>query len=455
MEAASSRAAQSGLVAGGAAPGGGEPRAMSMFGNSVTLISGKVAGMGLGFLFWLVAARLYTPADVGLAAGSVSAMMLCTQVAMLGIGSAFIARLPSHRDRSESLTNVAFSLVALASLIAGGLFLLLALGFLRELSEVSRAPLFAVAFVATCVMGTAGILLDQVATALRRGDQMLLRNVLFGAVALVALVASSIAGSSGALAVFAPWALAGLLATAFGFAQLRRTLGRYRFRPSVEGALSRELIGVGIPNWGLTLTERAPGLILPVVVTELLSPAANAYWYAVWMMAWVLYIVPIQVGMNMFAELAASPERLTKVLRHGITSSLLIGAVGALALALGGELALSLLGPRYAAAGADPLRILAVAVVPLTFVQAYYSACRARNALREALLLGTVAGALSVVAAAVAASGSGLTGMAVAWLTVQSLAGIWALLRLRTLVRPAESTVNRLPAPPAPPWGRS
>ena len=433
MEAAG--AARSHPLAEGVGGRSGEPRALSMLGNSVTLISGKVASMGLGFLFWLVAARLYTPAEVGLAAGSVSAMMLCTQVALLGVGSAFIARLPSHRERSESLTDAALSLVALASLITGGLFLLLASGVLRELSEVSRVPLFAVAFVATCVTGTVGILLDQVNTALRRGDQMLLRNLVFGVVALVALVIVSALGTSSALAVFAPWVVAGLVSTAFGFAQLRRALGHYRFRPKVERALSRELIGVGIPNWALTLTERAPGLILPIVVTELLSPAANAYWYAVWMMAWVLYIIPIQVGMNMFAELAANPERLRKVLRNGVMMSLIIGAAGAAALALAAELALSLLGPRYADAGATPLRILTLAVLPLTCVQAYYSACRARHALREALILGTVAGALAVVAAAVVAPGSGLTGMAVAWLAVQTLAGAWALFRLRMLVR--------------------
>ena len=57
-----------------------------------------------------------------------------------------------------------------------------------------------------------------------------------------------------------------------------------------------ELSRVGLPNDLLTLTERAPGFVLPIVVTELLSPADNAHWYAAWMMAWVVFVIPIQVG---------------------------------------------------------------------------------------------------------------------------------------------------------------
>ena len=63
-------------------------RTLPMAQNSVALILAKVATMGLGFLFWLVAARLFAPADVGLASGAVSAMMLITQLALLrgGLG---------------------------------------------------------------------------------------------------------------------------------------------------------------------------------------------------------------------------------------------------------------------------------------------------------------------------------------------------------------------------------
>lgn len=415
---------------------GAEPRprrSLSMPLNSATLVAGKVASMGLGFVFWLLAARLYAPAEVGLAAGAVSAMMLCTQVALMGVGSAFILRFPAHRERPAPLVDSALTIVALTSLAAGFLFLLLASGAFRELALVGRDPLFAAAFLAACVLGTVGIVLDQAATALRRGDQMLVRNVAFGVAALAALVALALA-DRGSLMVFLPWVVAGGAGLGLGLVQLRRALGRYHFRPGLHREPSRQLVGAGLPNWMLTLTERAPGLILPIVVVELLSPQANAFWYVVWMMAWVVYIVPIQVGVNLFAELARRPEGLSGAVRHGIKTSLALGALGAVGLAVTAELVLGVLGPGYADAGAAPLRILVVAVVPLTLVQAYFAACRATGALTEATLVGAASGAGAVIAAAAVSISFGLPGMAVAWVTAQTLAGGWAAWRLRAFI---------------------
>src|SRR5215218_3893232 len=75
------------------------PRSLSMLVSSLALIGGKVATMGLGFLFWLLAAQLFVPAEVGLAAGAVSAVMLCTQLALLGVGSSVIVHFPRHGAR--------------------------------------------------------------------------------------------------------------------------------------------------------------------------------------------------------------------------------------------------------------------------------------------------------------------------------------------------------------------
>ena len=92
--AAARRATSGGPPRPGLARGG---RTLSMAQNSVALILAKVATMGLGFLFWLVAARLFAPSDVGLASGAVSAMMLITQLALFGVGSAVISLYPRAR----------------------------------------------------------------------------------------------------------------------------------------------------------------------------------------------------------------------------------------------------------------------------------------------------------------------------------------------------------------------
>jgi O-antigen/teichoic acid export membrane protein len=411
---------------------------LSMLGNSVAVMIAKAATMALGFAFWLIATQRFDVEHVGIAAAVVSAMMLCTQIALVGVGAAVVTELPRHLARPTRLLDSAFSVAVLGSLAIGGLFVLLASALLGELGIVGSAPAYVIVFLVMCVLGTVGIVLDQVSISLRRGDYVLTRGLVFGicAVALVAFVPRGL-DDTGSLAVVAPWAGAAIAACVLGVVQLRRSSVRYRFRPRADRTLTPQLIRIGLPNYALTLTERAPGLILPVLVTELLSPALNAAWYTAWMMAWVLYFIPISVGLALFAEASHRPDDTRAIVRSSLRSALAIGVPAACALTLLAPTALSLLGPAYAQAGTDPLRVLAWAVVPIAFVQAYFAASRAARRLREAVVVGAISGTAAVLLGAAAGAAFGLTAMAVAWLCVQLVTGAWAFGRLRAMAADA------------------
>jgi O-antigen/teichoic acid export membrane protein len=428
----------------------GNGRPLSMFLNSFSLILAKVFSLGLGFLAWLVAARLFDAADVGLAAAIVAAMMLCVQLSLIGVGSSIINLFPARQDAPARLFDTAFSVVGLAALAVGAAFLVLAASLLRELRIVATDPVFAAAFIVLGIFGTLGVLLDQISTVVRRGDEALRRNILAGLVTLVAVVAVAVDRSGPAsLGIVLAWVVGSIAAVALGWRQLADARIRYRYRPRVERSLARRLIGLGFPNYLLTLAERAPGPVLPIVVTELLSADANAHWYTIWMVAWVVFIVPIQVGLSLFAEASHHPEALARIVRHGVRMSLGIGVAGAIAVTIGAEIILHLLGHGYASAGTVPLRILVWAVVPATFIQAYFSTCRATQRLPEAIGTAVVGGVAGVTAAAIGGLMAGLTGMAIAWLLSQSLTAVWAVLRLRVLVRTPQEAVDQI-APPTP-----
>jgi O-antigen/teichoic acid export membrane protein len=408
--------------------------ALPLVTNAVSVMVGKTATMAFGFLFWLIAARQFDRPAVGLAAGAVSAMMLCTQLAVGGVGSAVITHFPRYKGRHSRLLDASFAIVVLTSLVAAAAFLVLAKFGLHRLGAVSSDPRFAFAFVLTVVFGTAGILFDQVSVALRRGDQVLVRGVAFGVVTVVSLLALHLSfHRAGSLFIFAPWAIAGMVACAVGTVQISRALPGYRFRGDVDLRTARELMRVGLPNYALTLTERGPGLILPIAVTEVLTPADNATWYAVWMMAWVIYTIPISTGLALFAEGSHRPEELTASTRRAIKATLVIGLAAMAFVGLAAPLLLRLLGRSYAETGAEPLRILVLAFVPLTFVQAYFSNCRAKQRLGEAIATGVVAGVVGVGVATAAGARYGLPGMALAWVVVQACAGVWGMARLKAI----------------------
>jgi O-antigen/teichoic acid export membrane protein len=406
--------------------------------SALALVAAKVGTMGFGFLAWIVAARLYPAHEVGLASGAVSAVTLCAQIALVGVGSAVITLLPGHIDRPARLLDTSVSLLMLTGAATALLFLLFAGSVLRELRVVAADPVYAVLFVVLSVGGTLGVLFDQVSTARRRGDQVLIRGVAAGVVTLIAvLLIGRWLGGGSSRDIFAAWVLGGLVTWSIGLVALTRALPGYRYRPTLARSLATELSRVGLPNYLLTLTERAPGFVLPIVVTELLSPADNAHWYAAWMMAWVVFVIPIQIGMTSFAEVARDPARAGPIVRHGIRTSLAIGIAGGLGVAVLAGPLLGLLGSGYGAAGALPLRILVIGIVPLTFVQAYFSYCRARRRLGEAFALGSLNCLASIVVPAAAGIVGGLVAMAVGWLGVQVVTAVVAAARLQRLARPA------------------
>ena len=401
--------------------------------SGLGLIAGRVASMGLGFASWLIAARLFSPAEVGLASGLVSAMMLCVQLALLGIGSAAIAAFPRHREARDRLFNTGATFVVVTSGLVGLGFLALAALALDELRVVTT-PVYAAAFLAMTLFGTLNTYYDYVSIAIHRGAQVLLRNTAFGLVVIIGiLLVWWTSGVPGSLAIIVGWAVAGLVACLIALSQLRRGVAALRPRADFARPMARELVRAGIPNWMLTLTERAPALILPILVTELLSPATNAFWYAVWMMGWVVLIVPISIGQTLFAEVSQHPDAIESAVTRAVRSSVLIGLIAAVGLALVADVALGLLGPAYASAGALPLRILVLSVIPVSAIQAYYAVCRARGALREAVLTGAGAGAAALTITVLGGLGWGLMGMALGWLAVQGVAAGWATLRIRTI----------------------
>jgi O-antigen/teichoic acid export membrane protein len=248
-----------------------------------------------------------------------------------------------------------------------------------------------------------------------------------------------------AMQLAACWVAAGAVATAVGLLQLRKTVPiesigadgaqravqrSYGYRPRWERALGGRMMTVGLANHLLTLCERAPGLILPIVVTELLSAEATAVWYVVWMGAWVVFTAPISVGIAQFAEASRRPEAAAAATRTALRASLVYAGAGAVLVAALAHTVLHLLGPQYADQGAMPLRLLLLGVLPLAVVSAYYAQCRASGRLAEAIGLATVIGLGAVALPAMAGTQYGLAGMAVAWVAVQTIAAGWAGMRL-------------------------
>ena len=401
--------------------------------SSLGLLVAKGLQMGGGFLFWVVAARNASVGTVGIAVACISGVMLCTQLGVLGTGSAVIIAL-GEGEEPAGVLDTAVTVLTVASVLAGSGYLLLTAvtgdGALGPVED----PRFFLIFVATAVLGTLVICIDQASIALHHAGGAATRYGLGAMVALVtALAVLPVVDDADALLLLACWATGVVTAAVVGLVQLRAWAG-YRYRPAVRLQQVSRVLVVGVPNQLLTATERLSPVLIPIVLAHVASPTTTAYWYPAWMMAWVAFNAPISVGMVQFKDVVAHPERAAAVVRHGLVLALALGGGVALVAAAGAEPLLQLLGDEYAESSATALRILLVGLLPFAVLQAYNALCRGLARTREAIVLGMAF--MTVVSFGTAFAGArGPTAVAVTWVLTSTAAGAVALVRTRVLLR--------------------
>ena len=199
---------------------------------------------------------------------------------------------------------------------------------------------------------------------------------------------------------------------------LRLRFGGTTILPRPDWGVLRGLGKTAVAHSWLNLAITIPRSLIPVLVTIIVSPSANAAFYAAWMLSGFLYIVPTHLSTVLFAVASADRQVIARKLRFTLLLSALIGLPGMIVLGAGAHLALSLFGPGYARAATVSLWLLVIGYVPTVPKLHYIAVCRAAGRITRAAAVLTTAALLEVTAAAMGGAAGGLNGLSLALLGV-------------------------------------
>ena len=90
--------------------------------NALFLIANTAVLSILGFVFWMIATRVYSPSDVGLASATIAAIGLIAMFGMLGFDIALIRFLPNAKE-PDKIINTSLTITGIFSLILGLIFI--------------------------------------------------------------------------------------------------------------------------------------------------------------------------------------------------------------------------------------------------------------------------------------------------------------------------------------------
>jgi O-antigen/teichoic acid export membrane protein len=366
-----------------------------------------VLGAGVGFVFTLVAARLYAPADLGVSTSALSAVTLVTNLSGLGLGYSLVRMLPTAEDADRMVdTALATLLVAVPAVTCVFLLVPPASG---ELLRVGGSGVVLALLVGTVVGALQGTF-ETVFVAHRRPGAILGANAVAGALRLVLLVALLPVGALGPF-----WAQTAALGCSLAI--LAVVLARRRGRAPRLGVHRRsvaELWRFSAGQYVANLIGGLPAMTIPLVVLSQLGRTSVAYWYVAYSMASLFFTLPGVVSRSLLAEGAAVERGRLRLLAKGagLIAAVMLPVLGVAWLAA--PLVLRLYGSSYVDGGTTVLRYLLLSGV---LVSANY-------VLGTVLFLATrvaVAAAVNAANAAVVLAwilwrGHGLDDVGVAWL---------------------------------------
>jgi O-antigen/teichoic acid export membrane protein len=121
---------------------------VSLYRNAVYLILDGAIPAVTGFVFWVVAARLYSTENIGLASAAISANGLLVGFSMLGLNNALIRFLPgATREQAQDIINSSFTVSCIAAVVLTIIFVTGLGVWSPALISLRNNPLFFIMFV--------------------------------------------------------------------------------------------------------------------------------------------------------------------------------------------------------------------------------------------------------------------------------------------------------------------
>ena len=225
--------------------------------------------------------------------------------------------------------------VGLTSGVLGGSFAVIAPWISTDLAELSKNLTNIIIFSSGICLTAITLVLDQATIGLLRGGLQFWRNAIMAVTKLGALlIVSTWFASRSGLSIYGTWAIGNLISmlVILGFA-FSKDWDLHTYFP--QWGLLRKLGKSAIGHHALNLSLQITALVLPILVTAVLSVRMNAYFYSAWMLANLAFVGPVSLTMVLFAIVSADRAALVPKTRLTLKLSLWIGLLTAVILESG------------------------------------------------------------------------------------------------------------------------
>jgi len=416
--------------------------------NSLYLTLSTATMAVLGFAFWLLSARLYTPGQIGRATALISAVALISQIGLFGFNNTFIRFLPSSRQRDTDISTGLLVVLAAAALTAT-MYIFVVPYVAPKLNFVRHSPGLAIGFIVFATFSAANLVTDSVFIAYRKTQYNLLVDGFIQGLTKLVLPIALI--GLGAYGIFAASGLAATVAIAASLFFMVKRLG---FRPKlgVSFGVLKQTWEFSAANYLANLLNLTPIFAIPLIVLDTRGASQTGYFFVSFQIANLLNAVGYSVSSSLLAEGSYEDSDLATLLRKSARVMALISVPTGILVAITARWLLMVFGATYSRHAASTLAVLALATPSVAFYVWSTTILRITKQLR-ALIGANIVYGLTIVGLALYWAHRGLVWIAIAWLIGNLLSGgiaaLAAFMHMRTSMRPAGFTERQPGEQPA------
>ena len=405
----------------------------SLLKNSIYLMATNFTNLALGFFFWVIASRYYTPKDIGIVAAMFSSMSLVSMISSVGLPTALLFYLPRDRKNANKIINSSMIVSIVVSTIFSVIFILgLSIwepSFMQMFRNIGLVIIFTIVTIVTTVSAT----MSGVFTAERRSSFHMMKESVFGVVKIFPLV---LFAEFGAIGIFTSWGIGLIAAMIIGFILLYRTL---KYSPNVSvDPIIKDMVRYSTGNYIASIVSNLPRLLLPIIIVGVISTESAGYFFIALTISGLLYGIPQSIGNSFLAE-SSDGDLFTKV-RKIIKFNIILLIPGILLFMIFGKFILSIFNPAYVSMD-KTLIILALSSIPTAVTIVFNSIRNAQKRVGSIIKINTIVAITTIILSIPLMKILNIEGAALAYLLADV---VGAVIIIAGIKQPKEFTLKLL-----------
>lgn len=397
--------------------------------NAYALLANALGTSLLGFVYWVLAARFYSPVFVGASSALISALLLASTVGQLNLGGALARFLPRSGATGKRLVLYSYS-------VAGALAVLITLAatpwLVRLTHPVGRGGVVDITWLVMAVLVWCIFALqDHILTGLRQAVWVPMENAVFGILKVGLLV--TLASSLPSTGILVSWTVP----MAFMLVPVNLLIFRKLLPNHARQETAQEHLTVGkvrrfvLLDYLGSLFNLAATQLLPVLVAARIGAEANGYFYVAWVVMLTLDFALVSVTSSLTVEGSRDQDRLPQLAAALIPRLLIGGLLLALAIFAGAPYVLAIFGPEYSANATELLRLLALGLLPRGAIILWMGMARVRDQVAQIVVVQGVLSSVVLGLSALLISHFNISGVGLAYSIGQVAVALFLLPRLR------------------------